>query len=291
VGRYASAIAFLVMLTAVLGAAGCGQRFDRGPGDAPAAEDLAADALAALEAQGSAHFVADVRATQTSDFPPEVSLHLEGDASATALDAEGSVSFGVGTLSGRILVGEHDFFVRFMDQWYGEHGEGIAEAVKEAKSDHHGAIWNDFMTPEGLRRTFDDLFDGDVGEGPVVDGAATWQFDGRLDADGVAAFARRYGAELTDRDKFMLDKVASASRFLLVVGRDDSLPRRVEFSIELSEDDLREMAEHGSGPFESAANFKATLELSEFGKPVELEAPVDFKPLEALFEELFAGLE
>jgi hypothetical protein len=291
VRRYASAIAFLVMLTAVLGAAGCGQRFDRGPEDAPAAEDLAADALAALEAKGSAHFVIDVRATQGADFPPEVSLHLEGDASATAVDAKGSIDFGIGTLSGRVLVGEHDFFIQFMDQWYGEHGQGVAEAMEDAKREHDGAVWNDLATPDGLRRTFGELFEGEVGEGPVVDGVATWQFEGRLDADGVAAFARRYEADLTDRDEYMLDKLADATRFLLVVGQDDSLPRRLEFSVELSAEDLREMEEGGSGPFESPATFKAMLELSEFGKSVEVQAPDDFEPLEALFEELFSGLE
>jgi hypothetical protein len=89
----------------------------------------------------------------------------------------------------------------------------------------------------------------------------------------------------------MLGKLADASRFQLVVGQDDSLPRRLEFSVELSAEDLREMEEDGSGPFESPANFKATLELSGFGKSVEAQAPVDFKPLEALFDELFSGLE
>jgi hypothetical protein len=291
VRRFASAIAFLVMLVTVLGAAGCGQRFERAPGDAPAAADLAADALAALVAEGSAHFVADLRATQSDDLPPEFTFHLEGDASASALDAGGSVSFGGGTMRGRVLIGEHDFYLQFMDQWYGEHGDGLVEAAEGAKAEHDGALWDELATADGLRRNFGQLFEGEVTEGPDLDGVQTWQFEGRLNADGAADFARRYGAEPTDREKAMLHKLADATRFLLVVGQDDRLPRRLEFSVELSEEDLKEMEESDSGPFAGASNFEATLELSEFGKPVEIETPADFKPLDALFEQLFSGLE
>ena len=288
--RFASAIACLVLLVAVLVAAGCGQRFDREAGDAPAPSDLAADALAALEAKGSAHFVADLRSSDSGTFPVEFAVHLEGDASATGLDADGSVSFGAGTLRGHVLVGEHDFYLQFMDQWYGEHGQGIVEAAEDAKAEHDGAIWDELATPEGLRRNFGALFEGEVSEGPALDGAATWRFEGRLDAAGVADFARRYGAQPTDRDEEMLRTLAEASRFVLLVGRDDQLPRRVEFSVQLSAEELKKM-EDGSGPFSGAGNFRATLELSEFGKPVEIHPPARFQPLDALFEQLFSGLE
>lgn len=292
VGRFVSAIAFLVLLVAVLGAAGCGQRFERAPGDAPAPADLAADALAALEAEGSAHFVADLRSTSpTPGDPLEFGLHVEGDASAQAVDARGSVDFGGSTLRGRVLVGEHDLYLQFMDEWYGEHGDGIVDALEDARSEHEGKLWDDLATPEGLRRNFGRLFEGEVREGPPLDGVPTWQFEGRLDADGLADFARRYGAQPTDREEEMLGKLAEASRFVLVVGREDKLPRRLEFSMELSSDDLKEMEESGSGPFEGASNFKATLQLSEFGKPVEFRPPADFKPLDEFFGQLFSGFE
>jgi hypothetical protein len=292
VGRFVSAIAFLVLLVAVLGAAGCGQRFERGPGDAPAPADLAADALAAVEAEGSAHFVADVRSTAPSPAEPlEFGLHVEGDVSATVLDAEGSVDFGGGTLRGRVLVGEHDFYLQFMGEWYGEHGDGIAEALEDARSEHDGDIWDDLATAEGLRRNFDRLFEGEVTNGPELDGVSTWQFEGRLNADGLVDFARRYGAQPTDREEEMLAKLADASRFVLVVGQEDKLPRRLEFSVELSPDDLKEMEESDSEPFDGASNFKATLELSEFGKKVEFDPPADFRPLDQFFGQLFSRLE
>jgi hypothetical protein len=291
VRRFLSAIAFLLMLVAVLGASACGQRFERQPGGAPAPENLAADALASLEAAGSAHFVADVKSgAATAGIPFQFSVHAEGDASRTALDAEASVGFGGATFQGHVLVGEHDFFVRFMNQWYGV-DQGFVEAMREAKADHEGRVWDELATPGGLRRNFDDLFDGEVSEGPVIDGVATWQFDGKLDPDGVLEFARRFDAHPTDQDAEMLQKVAEASRFVLVVGQDDRLPRRLEFSVELSADDLREMEGSGSSPFQGAVNFTATVDLSEFGKPVEIHPPADFKPLDALFEHLFSGFE
>jgi hypothetical protein len=291
VRRFISAIAFVAALFVVLGAAGCGQRFEREPGNAPASADLAADALAALEAAGSAHFVVDLKSgSADSQVPFQISLHFEGDASTDALDAEGSVSFGAGSLRGRVLVGEHDFFVQFMNQWYGEH-HGFVEALKEAKRHDNGRVWNELATPEGLRRNFDQLFDGEVKEGPAVDGgAATWQFEGRLDPEGVIEFAKRFDAQPTDREEEMFARVAEATTFLLVVGQDDQLPRRLELSVNLSAEDLKDMEASGVSRFDGAENFTATLELSEFGKQVDIHPPADFKPLDALFENLFTGL-
>jgi hypothetical protein len=291
VRRFISAIAFVAALFVVLGAAGCGQRFEREPGNAPASADLAADALAALEAAGSAHFVVDLKSgSADSQVPFQISLHFEGDASTGAIDAEGSVSFGAGSLRGRVLVGEHDFFVQFMNQWYGEH-HGLVDALKEAKRDDNGRVWNELATPEGLRRNFDQLFDGEVKEGPAVDGgAATWQFEGRLDPEGVIEFAKRFDAQPTEREEEMFARVAEATTFLLVVGQDDQLPRRLEFSVNLSAEDLKDMEASGVSRFDGAENFTATLELSEFGKQVDIHPPADFKPLDALFENLFTGL-
>jgi len=291
VRRFISAIAFLAALVVVLGAAGCGQRFERAPGNAPASADLAADALAALEAKGSAHFVSDLRSSSAGgQIPLQFSVHFEGDASASALDAEGSVSFGGATLSGRVLVGEHDFFIQFMNQWYGEH-QGLVEVITEAKKEHEGRVWDELATPDGLRQNFDRLFDGEVKEGPSVDGAATWQFEGHLDPNGVVEFAKRYGTQLTDIDEAMFANVARATTLVLVVGQDDQLPRRLEVSVNLSADDLKGMQNSGVNGFDGAENFKATLELSDFGKKVEIHPPADFKPLDEFFSQLFSGFE
>ena len=284
--RFISSIAFLATLAVVLFAAGCGQRFDRAPGNVPAPADLVADALAALGEAGSAHFVADVE-TRGNEEPFSFSVHVEGDASTSALDAQGSVSFGSFSVTGRVLADEHAFFVEFMNSWYGDESEGIADAFAEAKEEHDGQVWEELATPEGLRRNFGQLFEGEVTEGPVLDGVATWQFEGSFDADGVIDFARRYDAEPSEQEADEFRVVAEASRFVLVVGQDDHLPRRLELSMELPEEARQELEEG----FNGADNFRGTLELSEFGKPVEIEAPGDFKPFDQLFEDLFGSFE
>jgi hypothetical protein len=285
VRRFISAIAFLATLAVVLLAAGCGQRFDRA-GSAPAPADLAADALAALKDAGSAHFVADVE-TKGNEEPFSFSVHVEGDASMNALDAYGSVNFGSISLTGRALADEDSFFLEFMGSWYGDESEGIADALAEAKEEHDGQVWEELATPEGLQRNFGQLFEGEVSEGPPVDGVATWQFEGRFDADGVIDFARRYDAEPSEQELDEFRVVAEASRFVLVVGQDDHLPRRLELTMELPEEARQELEEG----FNGADSFRGTLELSEFGKPVEIEAPADFKPFDQLFEDLFGSFE
>jgi hypothetical protein len=286
VHRFISAIVFLATLLVVLLAAGCGQRFDRAPANAPAPGDLAADALAALQEAESAHFVAEITADATDEPFSPFSLRVEGDASATAFDAEGSVTFGGVSLQGRVMAGEHALFVEFMGQWYGDESEGIADAFAEAKAEHDGEVWNELATAEGLRRNFGELFEGEVSEGPDVDGVATWQFEGRLNAEGIVEFARRYEAYPTDRDLEELGVVAEASRFVLVVGQDDHLPRRLELSVTPSKEALEEL---GGDQLGGAESFAFTLELSDFGKPVEIEAPANFKPFDQLFEDLFGS--
>jgi hypothetical protein len=290
VGRFASAIAFLATLALVLLAAGCGQRFDRGPGNAPASADLAADALSALQEAGSAHFVADLK-TETEGGALPVSVHVEGDASRTAVDAEGSVTFGGFTVQGRVLAGEHALFLEFGGRWYGDEPKGITDAFEDAQQEHEGQVWNELATPEGLRRNFGKLFEGEVTEGPDLDGVATWQFEGRLDADGVVEFARRFDADPTPEEVEQFRLVAEASRIVLVVGQDDHLPRRLELSVELSDEALQELKDGAPMNLDSAQSFTGTLELSEFGKSVEIEAPADLRPLDELFEDLFGSFE
>jgi hypothetical protein len=291
VRRFISAIAFLVAVVVVLGAAGCGQRFDRSAGDAPAAGDLAGDALQALEDAGSAHFVADLKTGPTAESDSaSFTFHLEGDASGEAVDATGSVAFGAFTVNGHLLVGEHAVFVQVMDQWYGDN-TGIADELETAKAQHEGRVWEELATPEGLRRNFGQLFDGRVTEGPTVDGAATWQFRGKFDAVGVVTFAKRFGAALDAREQELFTKVADASSVLLVVGQDDKLPRRLELSVHLTPEDLEKLQSSGYSSTDGAENFTSSLELSDFGKKVEFEQPSDVKPLDQLFDDLFSGLE
>ena len=283
VRHYVSAIAFLTTLVVVVGTAGCGQRAGARSGEAPSGSDLAADALAALEDKGSAHFVSDFKTTLPG-YSDEAALtiHAEGDASASAVDLDGTVSVGGLTISGQVLVDAHNVFVEFMGEWYGE-DQGLADALRDAHRSYNGASpWDDWATPEGLRRNFDQLFTGEVSAGPLTDGVETWQFEGRLNADGLARLGDRYGEPTLPK---LNQKFADASHVRLVVGRDDHLPRRLELTVKMSPEDLKELSNDG------AANFESTLVLSDFGKPVEVHAPPSVTPLDELFDKLFPGFE
>jgi hypothetical protein len=250
----------LLLFTLLL--TGCGSAQSGGSeGGAPAPADLAADAVAALEEAGSAHYVFDAEVDGAG------SVHAEGDASADAFTAEGSVTFQGVTFSGEVLASRNELFVRLMERWYGETDVGLQDAAEEAPS------------PDDVREYFDDLFRGSVTEGPEIDGVATWRFDGKLNPDGLADLNKRFEGDGLGEDELeQLRDAAETSRFLLDVGRDDGLPRHLSFTT-----DFAGIAGTPGG------NVSMTLDLSEFGKDVSYEAPPDYRPLDQLFEELFGS--
>lgn len=287
--RLASLLAFVFALGLVLTGAGCGERFDDlGAGRPPAPADLAADALQALEDAGSAHVVVEGKSSAyagASDF--ELGVHFEGDVSRTAIVGDGEVSLPGATLGARLLVGEHDVYVRFMGTWY--HGEtGIADAYATAE-DNAEELLGALTTVIGLRRNFDELFEGQVTEGPQIGGVETWKFDGRFRANAFAELTEKYDrVQLSEHDRALLDEVAASTRIVIVVGRDDHLPRRIRFSIapppglRFDDDSLQ------SG---SSATMSISVELSRYGTDVSFEAPQDVRPLDELAGRIFGGFE
>jgi hypothetical protein len=287
--RFASAFAFLAMLAVVLASAGCGQRFDDlGAGTPPTEAQLAADALTALEAQGSAHVVVETHAgalVGTNEM--QVSARFEGDVSSSALVGDLTLGFPGGTLDAQVAMDEHSLNVRFGGQWYHADAAGIRDALAKA-NDSSGPLLSELMSASGFGRVFDDLFTGEITEGPVVDGVATWQFDGRLDANAVARYVKQYGQDdLSANDKQLLEKVAETSHVVLVVGQQDHLPRKAELTLEppkglqFDSDLMRS----------TSGKFTLSLELSDFGKDVSFEAPKDAKPLSQLADQLFSAFE
>jgi hypothetical protein len=274
----------LPLLLALLLLAGCGSaQSGGGGGGAPAPADLAADALAALAEAGSAHYVVDADVTGNGDAGFDAGLHVEGDASADAFTAEGTVRFPGGSFSGELLAGRDELFLNVMGQWYGDSEFGLDEAGDESPS------------PDEVRMYFDDVFAGSVSEGPEIGGAATWRFEGKLNPDGFADLTERFDEEdVTELQRDLLRTVAEHTHFVLDVGRDDSLPRHLEFSLELSQEDLAAIGDgFDSSELDDLLDFDvhATANLSEFGKDVSYDTPQDYRPLEELFDQLFSGLE
>jgi hypothetical protein len=286
VGRFASALAFLVVLVVVLGSAGCGQRFDDlGAGPPPSQSAFAADALVALRDAGSAHVVVDAKGGSISGTNAQLGIHFEGDVSTSAIVGDVQVTFPGGTLGARILANEHDVYVRFMGEWY-HASSGVSDALKMA-GEQNGELLMELSTPAGLGKLFTQLFEGEITQGPDVDGAATWEFDGRLRAETLAGLMEKYGGiRLTDNDRALFDKAAATSRIVVDVGRDDDLPRKVELSLTPPKDLHFDSEELES----SAGAFSVTVELSNFGQDVSFSAPDDARPLDELFQQFFSSL-
>jgi hypothetical protein len=276
--------AFLVALALL--AAGCGSA-ESGSGDAPAPADLAADAFAALAEAGSAHYVGDLHVDFGEDdgATAPLVLHAEGDASSTAVTADGNLDFGFGPMDGKLIVGPHDLFLKFDGRWYGESGPGLAMAFAALAAQQE--VSADLSSPEGIRNSFDDFFTGEVDEGPEIDGVATWRFEGQANPDGLAQLENPQ--DRLERDRARLETLASAIHLTLVVGQEDRLPRRVELKLELSEDERAELGDFYSGDFQgwSKNDIDAKLVLSRFGEEVSYDPPDDYGSLNTFLQSLF----
>jgi hypothetical protein len=284
--RFASALAFVFALLVVLGSAGCGDRFDDlGVAQKPSQPELASEALTAIEQAGSAHVVLDAQGGAVMGTKAQLGIHFEGDVSRSALAGTGAISFPGGSVDAELRVDDHDAYVRFLGSWY-HAGSGFADALTEAGSDR-GHLLAELMTPAGLGRTFNDLFVGEISQGPDVDGVSTWKFDGRLNATTLADYVDKYGeVKLTDNDRAAFEKVAETSRFVLVVGQEDHLPRKVELTLDPPENLHFDSEAIGS----SDGKFTVAVSFSDFGEDVSFSAPTGAKPLDQLFGRMFGEM-
>jgi hypothetical protein len=289
----------LLLACLAIAAAGCGSSAS-GPGQdgAPTPADLAANATQALFEVGSAHYELDGSVDAQGDgmpLPTPITVHFEGDYSQEALTADGSVGFPGGNFSGGVLVGQHEFFLNLMGRWFGTRDFGLADAEAQMeKDDPKGAeLYRELQTGDGVRRYFDRVFVGEVAEGPDADGASTWEFQGHLNADGIAALVAEYGGEVPGEAEIAaFRQIAEKMRFTLLVGRDDNLPRRFDFHLELNPEDFEALERADSG-FDTPGTVRVdfALVLSDFGKEVEYEAPAQFEPLEKAVEAFFGNWE
>jgi hypothetical protein len=195
-------------------------------------------------------------------------------------------------VKGRLLVGEYEVLVyaKAFDQWYGTRslGFGFLAAVRNLPHDEPVLLLGALSTEEAMRAYFDDVVDALVLPGPELHGVATWQLQGTLDAEGLTRLVR--GSE---EDLHALELVAPASEVTIVVGRHDRLPRSVELRIDLSPEVAAEIDDWDAFelPRGGILDTSIHVELARFGEPVASASPADFRPLDELFERLFAGFD
>jgi hypothetical protein len=285
----------LCVLTVAL-AAGCGgaapsesSSAEPASADAPSGADLAADAFAAVEEAGSAHFVVDTTvkasgpaAAMTGDAP--VRLHLQGDASSDELAMDAKLDFSGQSFAAVVLANRQELFIRFLNRWYGDRDLNLPEQSEKERD----RIEQDFGTPEGLRDRFDDIFTGTVLAGPVVDGVPTWEFRGALNVEGILALVDEYGGDaMAPGDRAKFESLAELVHFRFTAGRDDHLPRSYSMDIDLGAGDLDQLGQSDSL---DSVDLHIAVRLSDFGKDVSYERPAEYEPLERLFESFFSGI-
>ena len=295
----------LALLAAVLLASGCGSSSDGDAGDdgAVAAEaspaegsaDLLARAVTAAQGMTSAHYALDATVSVKAAgqvVNPQVemlaqspfTLHLEGDASETAFTADGSIGFAGQTLTGTFLAGEHELFLNFMGTWYGTKDTGLADAEEQGAA---GVTANPQEALDAIRGRLDDVLTGNVSEGPESDGVETWRFEGTLNVDGLAELAAELGEAIPAADLDVLRAIAGASKVVVLFGRGDSLPRRFEFSLALSGDELAQLGAGATGlEGVESLNVDVSVDVSDFGKDVSYDAPAEFAPFDELLGQL-----
>lgn len=292
------ALAFAVVATAC--GAGAGGSGGSSTESAPGFGTLVSEMLDAAEAVKSAHYVVDASLAVETDGDVSdpmltafaqnpLSIHAEGDVSESAFTASGSVSFLGQTLSGEVLGSENEIYVNFLGTWYGSPDAGFADAAQGELGFEAEA---GTPTPEELLDQLDQVVTGEIMEGPDVDGAATWRVEGRLNSEGIAELAETYGGETLPAEALVgLDAFADATTLVMIVGREDSLPRSFEMTMDLSADDLAEFSD-GEADLSGLRSFKLEVSgsLSDFGTQVAYEAPASFEPIEELLGQ-FGGLD
>jgi hypothetical protein len=293
--------ALVPLVIAVLGllVAGCGGgAVQSGASTAPSLNTLLADMVSATRSQDTAHYELDGKlslsgsgsdpAFQLLSSQP-LKLHLEGDASTSAFSAEGSVSALGNDYSGKLLADQKGLYLELLGTWYGSTELGIDALMRLGRA--RGGS-SQFEPEQALRQHADEVLTGDISDGPTLDGTATWEFKGHLDADGIARVSDEYGQPLDAQEKKALEVLQGPTDFTFDVGKDDHLLRKFELSVALDSGQLSALTSSSSslGGL-SDFDLSLTLELGNWGEPVSISPPSSFKPLSDLAAGLFSGIQ
>jgi hypothetical protein len=267
---------------------------------APTLGTLASDVVSAQKGKHSAHYAVDasfdIKTSGSSSVPglsalagKPITLKVSGDASSKAFTADGSVSLGGKSYSGKLLAGSGALYVNLLGSWYGSTKLGL-DSLKR-----YGSSTSTTTTQQldQIRKNAGEALKGTVADGPTLDGVSTWEFKGTLDANGLAKLSQdQTGKAMTAQQKQALQVIQDATSFTMDVGKDDSLLRRVSMKMDLPADKLQQLNQSGSSSSLNgveSVNLSFTLDLSKWGEPVTISPPSSFQPFSALLGGLFGS--
>lgn len=292
----------LSLLALAVLVAACGGGSSEQP---PSPSALVIDSARALKAQDPLRFRFDTQARADEIVPaagarPEVrrftdspsSLGLSGAFSPDAIEAKGSAAVAGQAFTAEALAGARELYVRFLGSWYGTKQIGLEQFRQQAEQRSGRSSDQAFNEAiANIERYGDQAFEGEVSEGPEIDGEATWQTEGTFSVDGLARIAEQKGERVTAEDREVLEKVAQGTRATYVVGQEDKLPRRLRLSFDLRPAELAESAREKEEELRQVERVRAsfTVNMSAWGEPVEIDPPADFQPLEQLAQRFLGG--
>jgi hypothetical protein len=253
-------------------AAGCGMggSGSDSPG-APEPGELALDAFRAAQRAGTVHY--SVQATLEGEGTGPMRLAVDGDLGEGEGRADVSFEGNGQSLAGTLLYDRGGFFVKFLGKWYGRESPlGPTDELERVLG-----------TEERFAARFDDLFEGTVSEGPVADGVTTWAYNGRLNIDGIMELIAQEG-QVDEDAREKLEKLAESTRFTLLVGQADLLPRAFLLDLTGEGADLGGFA----GPNAGEVRFTLRGSFSRWGAPVTITPPSSYAPLEDLLSQFFS---
>jgi hypothetical protein len=261
----------LPALVVVLAGFGCGVGGgDSGASGSPDPSDLAREAFRAARDAGSVRY--GFEASLAAEGQPPMRLSVSGAVGEKKLKADVTFDGGGQAFAGSALVDETGFFIRFLDRWYGK----ILPAHQEQE------LRQALGTEAAFGARFDEIFEGSISEGPVADGVPTWAYNGRLDTDGLLELMAKEES-VDDEARKQVEELAKNTRFTLLVGKADSLPRA--FQLDLSGAGIDFMGVAGADPKSLVVTMRGSF--TGWGEPVSIARPHSYAPLEELFGQFF----
>jgi hypothetical protein len=284
----------------------------------PTAEELATKTAAAVNGQTSAHYAVNATFTvKTSGASSSsssgsvipglnpaalgskpIKLTVEGDVATgpkqqiTAATAKGSASVGGQTFDFQLLASQSQLYVNLLGVWYGSKTSGIKSVTKQVGG--AAGVNPSTTSPGKVSAGFAQAYNATVSDGPTLDGVATWELTGTLSPDGLAKLAQQQGTsgKLTQAQIDQLKAIAPAFKIVVAVGKDDSLPRQLHVTVNLTKGMLESLAKSAQGQSLSgltSLDADVTVNFSNWGEKVTITPPASFQPLAKLFGALLGG--
>jgi hypothetical protein len=268
----------------------------------PAADQLLARSATALQKATSFHLDLEAHTTAKSDGsltaaklnklvqPVDITAH--GDLSPGAIAIAGKMGAGPQTLAAELRASGNELYINFLGTWYG------TKDAKSSSSKGNGLTLN--TNPKQLSAALAQLLgnglDATAKEGPELDGVSTWSVTGTFEGAQLAKALKQAGLAVATKD---VNSLAGITAVTVLIGRDDSLPRRLSLTSTLAGADLSKAKSTTGGlvplPSSGTKGLKSVtvslvVDLAKFGQKPAFERPASFKPIEAMFDALLGGL-